>query len=60
MAVTTPEQFLGLVADPQRWQLLTALAESDRRRRSFDELRPISDHREDLHGAATLVAASGR
>jgi protein-tyrosine-phosphatase len=59
--VLSTEEFLGLVADPQRWQLLTALAATDRRVGELTELtgKPqnlVSYHLGQLRSAGLISA----
>jgi protein-tyrosine-phosphatase len=65
----SPHQFLQLVADPQRWQLLTALSASDRRVGELSDLlgKPqnlVSYHLRELRNAGLVAgrrsSADGR
>jgi protein-tyrosine-phosphatase len=61
MASIGPPQFLQLVADPQRWQLLGALATSDRRVSELTDLlgKPqnlVSYHLGELRNAGLVIA----
>jgi protein-tyrosine-phosphatase/DNA-binding transcriptional ArsR family regulator len=47
--MAAPEEFLGVVADPQRWQLLSALSESDRRVGELTELTGKSQNLVSYH-----------
>ena len=63
LGLEEPRYALDLrTADPAEMRAAIAgpLAQSDRERRRLDELRPVSDDGEHLHGAATLRAAPGR